>query len=411
MLPTNKHALITAILLASLSITACGSKKSAMSGPKPTKTTNVEAPAAGGSTESDLPGFDDTYNPPTNGKPGKAPPVVSNPSVPAPGNLSPDYQTNNPQNVANGGYGKRFTGGVSEDGLLYTSSSTDSLIDFIRTRTPVSAMAGAITSAKMSVDGMSGDVNVTVKLMEGGEEKVYNIAGSNGFEYGSSSTVLRGVREANGERTTGGMPAEGTLKCMDLDGGCETSLLKLNIGYVGANSVVYIVFRSTQTSLYFHLPAESKESANPEYQVLKEMAINTINKLTYDNRLESARLDSWEVVNGRSGFASVMKTYSKELLGFAGPLLAPESGTGVNIPLARLNKDQNDSLDLLALTDTRLNYANSIGSARLIANNGLGQIRIALKMRKRGNYAQDQFAITIMRKINPIIELNNSILK
>ncbi|MNT98765.1 hypothetical protein D3C72_2414250 [compost metagenome] len=58
-----------------------------------------------------------------------------------------------------------------------------------------------------------------------------------------------------------------------------------------------------------------------------------------------------------------------------------------------------------------LNYANTIGDARLIANNGLGQVRIMIKMRKRANYPQDKVAITFMRRIKPLVELNDENLK
>jgi hypothetical protein len=106
-----------------------------------------------------------------------------------------------------------------------------------------------------------------------------------------------------------------------------------------------------------------------------------------------------------------MRGYNNELLGFAGPLLAPEAGTGVNIKLSRLAKDKEDSLDLINTNSTKLNYANWIAEARLVANNGLGQVRVSLKMRKVGAYGQDQFAVTFMRRIKPIVELDENIVR
>ncbi|MNL40579.1 hypothetical protein D3C87_1629380 [compost metagenome] len=118
-------------------------------------------------------------------------------------------------------------------------------------------------------------------------------------------------------------------------------------------------------------------------------------------------MSSFEVVNGRSGVTLAIEGLNKELLAFAGPLLAPEAGTAVNVTLSRVKQDREDTLDLLAAGKNKLNFANWIGQARMVANNGLGQVRLALKMRKRGNYKQDQFAVTFMRTINPIVDLTD----
>ncbi|WP_374029385.1 hypothetical protein [Bdellovibrio bacteriovorus] len=480
MLPMlHKHTMITAALVATLGLSACGKKKDlieqpapgqtsdqTVTQPNPTQKTDDTSGSIGGGLPDPNAQGDSDYNPPlpepipepskptkpapTPGKKPDAPktqqpkpstqvppappapgPVVSEPARPttppvvdtrpAPGGLTqlpPDYRTNDAANVTRDNLTKRMTGAVTEDGLVYTSSSTDNLLNYLRARNEKVSYetrrlnldaAASVVSAKLSVDGLSGDAVVTLKVQEGGSQKVYNLAGANGSE--GYASPLRSVRAGNGERSTGTRAIEGTLKCLDLDGGCETTFVRVKIGSSPASAIINLVFRNSAADLYFHLPAAGKHTDNPEFLLLQEFMLSTIQRLDVDNKVKTSKISSWEVVNGRSGFNVAMKGVNRELLAFAGPLLAPEAGTGVNINLSRIAKDQEDTLDLISLDNTRLNYANYIGEARLIANNGLGQVRIALKMRKRGAYAQDQFAVTFMRKIKPIVDLTDDNLK
>lgn len=469
MLPMlQKHAVITAALLASLSLTACGSKKELNGAPaksEKTTTSDTNGSLGGGLPDpngpiSDLPAPTEDYYPPVPGPipggtatppktetpkaqtppPPPAPPKASTPSYPPPptssvpvnqpapvvnppvaatrnveGDLNQiptDYNSNDYRNATRDNLSKRMTGAVTPEGLVYTSSSTDELLNYLRARNQkVGAVsrqqnldaAASIQSAKMSIDSLSGDISVTLKVQEGSSVRTYNVAGGVGSDV---AMPVRSVRAANGEKTTGSRPVSGTAKCVDLDGGCENVYVRLELGAKGSSGIVNLVFRNSAADLYFHLPAKGQHSDNPEFLVLQDYMINTIRQVNTTDKIKSVRLNSWEVVNGRSGFAVSMKGANNELLAFAGPLLAPEAGTGVNIGLSRIAKENNDdSLDLISLNNSKLNYANTIADARLIANNGLGQIRISLKMRKRSNFAQDQVAVTFMRKIKPLVDL------
>lgn len=461
MLPMlKKHTMITAALLATLSLSACGKKKDVIAAPQtPTETSEGEKPApkipnsgesetsntdgkigggfpdpsTGGDTDfvpdeggEDENGEDSEPTPIPSGsghssrpstRPNLPPPVVDSQPIPsAPQEVPNEYVANDANNVERDEFGKRYTGGVASDGLLYTSTSTDDLLTFLRARNKRVGeqsrranlqAAASVVYAKMSVDSMSGDGIVTLKVQEGGQVVVYNLAGS---AFAGPANPLRLVRAGNGERTTGTRSLSGTWKCVDFDGGCENVFVRMTIGDSPDSAVINVVFRNSKMDLWFSLPGQN--SGNPEYLRLHELAINTIKRnLNSDNRLKSATMSSWEVVNGRSGVTLMMKARNGELLGFAGPLLAPEAGTGVNIRLSRLATDREDSLDLFNTNATSLNYQNYIGDARLVANNGLGQVRIAIKMRKRVSFAQDQFAITLMRRIKPIVELNDENLR
>lgn len=467
----TKHKFIVAVLFASLSLTACGSKKSggvAAPAPKQEKTDSTNGKIGGGlpdpndpnSSLPPTPNEDNTPGPikdqpktppsqggtktppqnqpaplPKNPAPAPAPVKPAPPAVkpappaapstpaplPAPGGsnpVPPDYRTNDPSNVAREGLSKRFTGGVGENGLYYTSSSTDELLSYLRSRNEKVSYetrqlniqaAASVVSAKLSLDSLSGDAIVTLKVKEGGDIKVYNLAGSNGNE--GTASALRAIRGGNGEKSTGLRAIEGTLKCVDFDGGCDTTFARVKIGSTGSSAIINVVFRKSKADLYFNLPAVEKESGSYEFSTIRDYLLNTVKKEQTTEKIKSTTISSWEVVNGRSGVTVSTLGGNGELLAFEGPLLAPEAGTGVNVRMSPVANNQDDSLDVVGVNQPKLNYANWIAEARMVANNGLGQVKVALKMRKRSAYAQDQFAITFMRQVKPIVDLTDDNLK
>ena len=478
MLPMlHKHTIITAALMASLSLTACGSKKDVLKAPDQTSQSGTDTnsgngqkqdtktggsiggglgnPSTDGKNNTEpplpLPGATDLPDPsapvqpkpaPAPGKsqgqgqntntnngsvpqapsdsakPAPLPPVTSEKPAPDLGTnpLPNDYRSDDATQVGRDNFTKRMTGGVTADGLVYTSSSTDELLNFLRarnarvdeaTRQANMAAAASILSAKLTVDGMSGDAIVTLKIQEGDSTKVYNIAGS--MNDGGAASALRSVRAGNGEKSTGTRSIEGTIKCLDLDGGCTNTYVRVKLASQDSTARVGVIFRNSAADVHISLPGQYSD--NPEYLVLREFFRNSILQQNSENRIKEARMSSFEVLNGRSGVALTIIGMNSQLLGFAGPLLAPEAGTGVNINLSRIAKDNDDTLDLISLNSSKLTYQNWIGDARMVANNGLGQVKIALKMRKRSTFAQDQFAITFMRKIKPHVELTDDNLK
>lgn len=417
MLPKlEKHMLILATLVASLSLTACGAKKEVMSGPKDVSAETMEVKSSG-SSDQDLPNpFEEAPTNSIDEKGNSLPPPVFDVKPVEQGEFNripSDYSQDRWYDLDRD-YSKKLTGAITDDGLLYTSSSTDDIHAYLRARNErVSwatkqanlAAAASIESAKIATDTLSGDAIITLKIREGRSTQTYVVAGSLNTWDGRATRVKK-VRASGSERTTGSAEISGTLKCLDLDGGCETAFARLTVGSKGSSAVVNVIFRDSLADLHIGTPRE--RSGNPEFEYLRDYFMMTLQRQNTREKIKSIDMRSWEVVNGRSGVALLVKGYNNELLGFAGPLLAPEAGTGVNIRMARLAKDSDESLDLINTNNVKLNYANSIGEARMVANNSLGQMKLVLKMRKRGNYNQDRFSLTFMRKVKPIVELTDA---
>ena len=330
--------------------------------------------------------------------------------------LPPDYRSNDEGNVDRDDLTKRMTGGVTWNGLVYTSSSTDELLNFLRWRNekvdPVTRSynmeaAASVREAIFSWDHFSDEIFVTLKVSEkGGDSVAYNLSGSLGQE---KAAQLKWVRSANGEITTGVRPIEGSVKCVDFDGGCESIFVRLKIGEKGSSAIINVVFRNSIADVFFDFPVENSDNA--AYMEIKDFVLNTVKKLETKDKIKSVRMSSWEVVNGRAEVKLFIRGFNNELLAFGAPLLAPETGTRVNLRLSRIAKEQQADLDLSPGVETKLNYANMISDGRLVANNGLGQVRIALKMRNISSDQQNHFTATFMRRIKPIVDLTNDQLK
>jgi hypothetical protein len=397
----HKHSLITAALLATLGLTACNKDKTVGGQPPPEQT------QAGGQVEDlpDLGGAGTNVNP-------TAPVGKTNAQSSGPGYeinkdgviIGKQYDSSDSNNVDSNAYGKRLTGGVSKEGLLYTSSATDDTLDVLRgLKRDQLGLSASVTEAQLKFESISGLSVVTLRVQENGFPRVYNLVGQSAFEDGNEVIRLNAASSGNGSKTTGSMPIRGTLQCLDLDGGCQTTLVKVDLGYSGSASHIDIVFRQSVADLYFKM---SRGSGNPEYDALKELAINTFDTHEGTNRVKTSKMNSWEVVNGRAGFNVVLRTYDNQLLAFSGPLVSPQSGNSTNVTLKPLAKDPNEDNDGIS-NGGKLNLQNMIGEARLVANNGLGQLRIVFKMRKFSTFKQDVFAITFMRRSKPVIDLND----
>lgn len=390
----QRHSLITAALIATLGLTACSKDKTA--GPQG----QPQEPAASGEVMTDTP------NPAEGTNVNPSSPTASNGDYEIKNGViigknpsTGGYNEANPANVDSNKYGKRLTGARNNEGLLYTSSATDDTLDVLRgLKRDQLGLSASVTEAKLRFDSISGQSVVTLNVQENGFPRTYILVGDSSMD--ENNQIVR-LRSGGG---SGSMPINGTLQCLDLDGGCQTTLVKADLGYSGSASHIDIVFRQSIADLHFKLPAEG--SGNPEYDVMEEMALNTYKYKKGDNRVKTSFMHSWEVANGRAGFSVVLRTYTNELLAFSGPLVSPEAGNSTNVVLKRLTKDPTQDDDGIS-NGGKLNFQNMIGEARLTANNGLGQLRIVFKMRKLARYKQDVFAIVFMRRTKPVIDLND----
>lgn len=309
--------------------------------------------------------------------------------------------------------GKRFTGAQNGDDLFYTSSSTDSVLAYLRSRnSTVSEVqkqanlqaAAQIFSADLQKEPMVDVAYISLKVQEGADVKNYTLVGE------LSSESMRPVKLIKA-KSTGHQILSGQMKCIDFDGGCNNILARLSFGAPGSMAIAYVVFRNSIADLFIEFSEKASESKNPEFIKIWEMFSSTIHNENTKERFDNYNMKSFEVVNGRSGFKIEALAKNDQFLGFSGPLLAPEVGSSVKIPVSRLAQNEDLSLDLLNLGSIQYDLLSTLGDLKLINNNGLGQIRLQIKMRKFGMAPLDAFNMTFMRRIQPTIDAGDELLK
>lgn len=414
----KKTSIYLATVIAVLALTACGEKKSARGSEPadaPKSTTTVEETSGTGSGGVDLPPPEvpgSTPTPTPSDASSAGPIVKKNPYTDS------GYEPVDPSAPEKADTDKRYTGMSDDDGLRYTGSSTDYLLTYLRLRNEDPNLddsvksrnldaAQSIRSAHLTRDEDTGDISISLKIKEGNSLKNYVLAGGLGDDDNAVAS-LRLAKGRNGVKTTGSQSIEGKIKCLDEDGGCETMFARLVIGDASSGrSAVAIVFRQSLADLRASI---TSSDGNPEYDTIRDFWINSQNDANTDLKLKKAVLKSFEVVNGRSGFEVQIISEDRQLMSFGGPLLAPDAGTSVDIAASR-GVELQESYDLDNIAGYKQDLANFIGSARVINNNGLGQVRLALKMRKRVGYNQEAFKLTVMRIIKQTVEPNEENLK
>ena len=265
------------------------------------------------------------------------------------------------------------TGGKSEN-LNYTSSANDGLMaEFRGYNNKVNAeqktmnlnLAKAVVNAKL-VRG-AGDMLVDLTLDESldGVKKItsYRLqAKQAGDKYTLSKVSVNGDLEIQG----------GFLKCTDADGGCDNAYIKVKM----SGAYVRVIFRKSYADRYFILQEGSQGSS---FEMWKSYLTNTINGSTTSQKLDLVQVSSFEVVNGRSAMGVMIATQDKEVVGLSVPLLVADKGTVAGTNVVKVN-DLSKNYDLASNSNASQNLAKAIKEAKLVNNNGKGEVRIRLDL-------------------------------
>lgn len=261
------------------------------------------------------------------------------------------------------------------DSLNYTSSSADGLMaEFRGYNNKVNAeqkamnlnLAKAVVNAKLKRSN-TGDMLVDLTLDESlnGVKKItsYRLQATQaGDKYNLSKVSTNGDLEIQG----------GFLKCTDADGGCENAYIKVKM----SGAYVRVIFRKSYADRFFIL---EDGSAGSSFEMWKSYLTNTVNGASTSQKLDYVQVSSFEVVNGRSAMGVLIATEDKELVGLGVPLLAADKGTIAGSNVAKVN-DLAKNYDLLSNANSSQSLAQSIKEAKLVNNNGKGEVRIRLDL-------------------------------
>ncbi|MEZ0392719.1 MAG: hypothetical protein ACAH59_10915 [Pseudobdellovibrionaceae bacterium] len=191
-------------------------------------------------------------------------------------------------------------------------------------------------------------------------------------------------------------PVEATLACMDSAAGsggslCETAVVDLT--YKKANAK--IIFRTTTVSLDGVFPPRS--CLTMECEKFYELLVLSERKSNHSNTLKSAVMETFEVVQGSSGFKMMALTNENQVIKIAGPLANPQMFPELNTPTERaltMEEMKDPATGVLRITQIH----NSLKEVQIIRNSGEGDLVLFVNMDLQRDGDRDHFFLKLNRK-------------
>lgn len=267
------------------------------------------------------------------------------------------------------------TGGKLE-ALNFTSSGNDGLMAEFRSynnkvagdqKTMNLNLAKAVINAKLKRSAGSMIVDLTLDESMEGVKKItsYRLQG-NPSDAGDRQILKQAT--TNGDLEYQG----GFLKCVDADGGCDTAYIKIKL----SGAYLRVIFRNSYADRFFILEQGSQGSS---FDLWKTYLMNTANGASTSQKIANIKTSSFEVVNGRAAMGVLITAEDNEMVGLSVPLLVADKGTIAGSNVSKVN-DISKNYDLVSSANSSQNLAQAIREAKLVNNNGKGDIRIRLDL-------------------------------
>ena len=165
----------------------------------------------------------------------------------------------------------------------------------------------------------------------------------------------------------------GFLKCLDTDGGCSHSYAKIKF----SEAYTRIIFRNSFSNTHYLIQKDITNNA--AFDMLKTYVKNTSGGLDTNQKLDGLEIASFEVINGRSAMGAMITTKDQQMIGLSIPLLVSGKNSEVNVAVTK-STDLSKSFSLPSGLNYSQKLASGIAEAKLINNNGLGQLKIKLNL-------------------------------
>lgn len=270
------------------------------------------------------------------------------------------------------------TGGLggSAKELFYTGAGSGGLLEEFKSyglkvnqqqQQKNSNLAKAITNARLTRLS-SGQMQIDLVVDE-------TINGQGGLKsYRLMATADGEGMKLNLSQSSGDLDFEGGfLKCLDTDGACSHSYAKIKF----SEAYTRIIFRNSFANTHYLI--QKDVSNNSAFDMLKTYVKNTTGGLDTNQKLDGLETASFEVINGRSAMGAMLTTKDQQMVGLSIPLLVSGRNSEVNVAVTK-STDLSKSFSLPSGLNYSQKLASGIQEARLINNNGLGQLKIKLNL-------------------------------
>jgi hypothetical protein len=399
----SKLLKISVMMALCLAAAACTSSKSSNSGPEtPTTTTmppQVEAPVPPGAATDRSKGTTEATE-----KAEAAAEVQSNTGS----DLSFDTPASE-QEIANMANVGRQYSGAAPDGLRdYLIARAEQETDGLQ-RVRNLRFATSIITVQQKLTPKATRVQIVVRMLEPGKpvgsEKEITFSGA-------MSSQKQGNKIALISKGKDGKPLKtqsGTLICMDASRPrmqfCQTRVAELQLN----KAVVQVILRSSIFDLHADFLGKTQCQTN-ECEEFYALFKNTADNVQGVSTIESQRMETFEIIQGRSAFHLMITTKALEAkkageaLKFVGPLANPKYYQTLDTKLDRdLTKEE--MVDPVTKDFYKTKMSSYLSAVHLKANDGYGNLVILAQMPVQDNNYRDEFEMQIHRDIKPILAL------
>ncbi len=283
------------------------------------------------------------------------------------------------------------TGGKTKSGMKYSGSAADGIMTQLLANEKMklaveqdrnAILAASIWDMSYVVDAQ-GELTIDIALTKGAGLSQVKVR----TQY-SAGQVMSVVA------TTGsGSEIQLTAECLDSvkqANQCSNLLVK----FVKDGAEATALLRQTLANIWFEY--EKVEQAN-EYATLVEFFKNSQLDFETGNKVDSAYLNTFEVVNGKSGFKAVVTGKRSQVLGFKADLLLKKDLSAPMISVDKETKFKGVDLWMGQIVGKDLSFMNAISDAKLVQNSTKGQITIDMTVKSASTGSSNSFTLRFTR--------------
>lgn len=284
-----------------------------------------------------------------------------------------------------------ITGGKTKSGMRYSGSAGDGIITQLLTQEKMklaveqdrnAVLAASIWDMAYLVDSQ-GTLTINVDFAKGAG--LTKLQARTGFTAHQAMNIVATVGS--------GSEVQITAKCLDIVKAADRcSNLLVTFAKDGAEATALL--RQTLANIYFEY--EKIEQAN-EYATMVEFFKNSSLDVETGNKVDSAYLNTFEVVNGKSGFKVVVTGKRSQVLGFKADLLLKKDYSAPMIAVDKETQFRGIDMWMGQLVGKDLAFMNAISNVKLVQNSTKGQITIDMMVRSVSTGSMNSFTLRFTR--------------
>ena len=285
----------------------------------------------------------------------------------------------------------QLTGGESKSGMIYTGSNADFIITKLLAEEQVkladeqnrnAILAANVWALSYVIDG-SGQLWIDIDFKKG-----------NGLSKVQVKTAYKAGSPMQVEANTGsGSSLDVTAECLDSKL-MANSCANLLVTFVQDDAQATALLRQTQANVWFEY--EKVQEAN-EFATLVEFFKNAKLDVETPNKIDIAYLNTFEVVNGKSGFKAIILGKKNQLIAFEADLLLKADLSAPMIPVIKDTKFNALDLWMGRIPSKDLTFTHAISDAKLVQNNTKGQITIDMMVNSASTGSKNAFTLKFTR--------------